>query len=101
MKTIASEHREMLGRSARQVAEIESFGEIPLIVIASGRPNPAFGDVADEFQRYWIDRSRALAARSDRGRFVPAEQSSHMLHLDAPDLVASSILSVVDGIADR
>jgi hypothetical protein len=34
-RTIASEHREMFGASARLVSEIASFGDTPLLVIAA------------------------------------------------------------------
>ena len=94
-RMIASEHREMLSKSARLVADIETFGDIPLIVIASGVPNPLFGDVAEEYQTYWADQSRALAAKSSRGVFLLAKDSSHRLHEEAADLVLDSILSLV------
>ena len=94
-RMIASEHREMLGESARLVAEIETFGNLPLVVIASGVPNPMFGEVAEEYQTYWADQSRALADKSGRGEFFLAENSTHRLHEDAADLVLESILSLV------
>lgn len=92
---IASEHREMFGRSAALAAGISTFGDIPLTVVASGVANPAFGEAAAAYQLYWADQSRALAARSSRGRFVFAQHSTHQLHDDAADLVTESILSVV------
>jgi len=94
--TLASEHREMFGRSAELAAEIRGFGATPIVVIASGAPNPRFGDVAEEYQQFWIEESRARAGRSTRGRFVLAERSSHNLYADVPDLVVESILSVVE-----
>jgi len=96
-RMIASEHREM-GATARLVEGISTFGDLPLVVIAAGKPNPAFGPVADEFQRYWVEQSRALSGRSTRGRFVLAAESSHLLYLDAPELVEESILSVVNDV---
>ncbi len=95
-RMIASEHREMFGETARQVEGISTFGDLPLIVIAAGKPNPAFGPIAGEFQRYWVEQSRALAGKSTKGRFVLAGESSHFLYLDAPDLVEESILSMVN-----
>jgi pimeloyl-ACP methyl ester carboxylesterase len=94
-RTIASEHREMFGTSAKQLAAISTFGDIPLVVVAAGKPNPAFGEVAEEFQKYWVERSRALSGESTHGRFVLAPGSSHFLYLDAPELVAECILSVL------
>lgn len=98
---IASEHREMLGESARLAAAIETFGDTPLVVIASGVPNPAFGGVAEEYQRYWAEESRALALKSSRGRLLLAEDSSHMLHLEAQEEVIASILVLVAGAAEE
>jgi len=95
-RMIASEHREMFGESATLVSTLSSFGETPLLVMAAGRPNSAFGDIAAEYQRYWIEQSRALSHRSSRGEFVLVEESTHHLHLDVPDLVAEGVLSIVD-----
>ena len=94
-RTLASEHREMFGRSAELAAAISGFGAKPIVVIASGIPNPMFGDVAEEYQRFWIEESRARAERSTRGVFVFAQESSHNLYADEPDLVVESILSVM------
>ncbi len=97
-RTIASEHREMLGASGEQAAAIESFGDLPLVVIAAGVPNPVFGDIAEEYQRYWIEQSRSLAAKSSRGEFVLATDSNHMLHTEAEELVVESILRLVSDL---
>jgi pimeloyl-ACP methyl ester carboxylesterase len=94
-RMIASEHREMFARSAKEVAEIRGFGDTPLLVLASGSPNPAFGDTAEEFQAFWIEQSRVLAKKSANGRFALLETASHHLYLDAPALVAESIVSVL------
>ena len=92
---IASEHREMFGESARLAAAISTFGDIPLVVMAAGKPNPAFGEAAEGFQKFWIAQNRALAGKSSNGRFILAEGASHYLYLDVPDLVVESIHSVV------
>ena len=97
-RMIASEHREMFGESAKLVNAISTFGDTPLVVLAAGRPNPAFGDLAEEYQRYWIEQSRALTGRSANSRFILATDASHYIYLDRPDLVAESVLSVVNGV---
>jgi pimeloyl-ACP methyl ester carboxylesterase len=94
-RAIASEHREMFGRSGARAAAIDSFGDIPLVVIASGRSNPMFGDIADEYQQYWIEQSTLLAGKSTQGRFLLAAESSHMLHADAEEELIDSILSLL------
>ncbi len=100
-RTIASEHREMLGESATLNAAIETFGDIPLTVIASGVPNPVFGAVAGEYQRYWIEQSRAVAGRSTRGKFVLAAESTHHLHRDASSTVQEAVVSMVKDLRKR
>ena len=94
-RMIASEHREMFGETARLVGAISTFGDMPLVVLAAEKPNPAFGEVAEEYQRYWIEQSRSLKDKSRNGKFILAEGASHYLYLDVPELVAESILSVV------
>lgn len=92
---IASEHREMFGETGRMVEAISTFGDMPLVVVAAGKPNPAFGAVAEEYQKYWIEQSRLVADKSTNGKFVLAEGASHYLYLDVPELVAQNILSLV------
>ncbi len=92
---IASEHREMFGESARLVAAISTFGQTPLLVIAAGKPNPFFGEIAEEYQLYWIEQSRTLSQKSSNGEFVLAAESTHHLYVDEPDLVVERILSLV------
>jgi len=94
-RMIASEHRHMFGETARLVGAISTFGDMPLVVLAAGKPNHAFGEVAEEYQRYWVEQSRALTDKSTNGKFIIAEGVSHHLYLDAPELVAESILSAV------
>lgn len=93
---IASEHREMFGESARLAAEIPSFGNTPLLVIAAGMPNARFGAIAEEYQNYWIAQSLALSRKSTNGRFIIAERCTHYIYVDDPDLVVDNIISVVD-----
>jgi carboxyl-terminal processing protease len=100
-RMIASEHREMFGRSARLVVGLTRFGDLPLTVIAAGKANPAFGAVAEQYQKYWIEQSRLLAGKSTQGKFVLAEKSGHHLYLDAPELVAREIEAVVDAARSR
>jgi hypothetical protein len=100
-RMIASEHREMFNESARLAAAITTFGDIPLVVLASGKPNPAFGAVAGRFQQYWIAQSRALSTKSTRGKFLLFEEASHHVYLDKPDLVVEAVTSLVQEIRSR
>ena len=84
-----------LTEGAAQATAIESYGDTPLVVVGSGQPNPGFGEAAKEFQRFWIAQSQALAARSTQGTFVLAPESSHHLHVDAPDVVLEAVRQVL------
>jgi len=96
-RMIASEHREM-GATAKMVEAIPSFGGIPALFVASGKPNPAFGTVAEEFQKYWTTQTRTLAGKASRGGVVLAKDSSHDLYADAPDLVEATIRSMLNAV---
>jgi pimeloyl-ACP methyl ester carboxylesterase len=94
-QTLASEHAMMTAESGEQVVAIESFGDMPLMVLASGKPNPAFGDSAEAFQQYWNQQNQALATKSANGTYILAEESGHHLYADAPDLVLDAVRQVV------
>ena len=94
-QTLASEHAMLMADSAKQVAAIDSFGDIPLIVLASGMPNPNFGNSAEDFQRFWNQQSQALATKSAKGAYILAEESGHNLYADVPDLVLDAVRQVV------
>jgi len=93
-ETLASEHEMMLSETTRQLAAIESFGNVPLIVMGAGQPQPAFGDQAQAFQQFWIESGQALASQSSRGAFVLVQESGHYIYLDAPDSVLEAIRQV-------
>jgi len=97
LAAVASEHASLARETAAQVNGIESFGDLPLVVVGAGKPNPAFGESADAFQAFWIDQSRALADKSTQGTFVLAAESGHYLHEEAPDVVLDAIRRVVEG----
>ena len=93
-ETLASEHA-MMFEFAEEAAAIESFGDTPLIVLASGVPNPQFGESAEAFQQFWIEQSQALASKSTYGTCIVVEESTHFLYVDVPTLVLDTILQVV------
>ncbi len=94
-ETLASEHRELFGKSAKLAEATATFGDTPLLVMAAGRPNPFFGDIAEEYQEYWIAQSRELSRKSSRGTFVLAGEAAHHLYVEALELVVENVLSVV------
>jgi pimeloyl-ACP methyl ester carboxylesterase len=95
LATLASEHEMLFTKSAQQLAAIDGLGDIPLIVIGSGIPNPAFGGSAPAFQEFWIESSRELTSLTTRGRFILAKQSRHHIHEDDPELVVDAIVELI------
>jgi pimeloyl-ACP methyl ester carboxylesterase len=91
LDALASEHQEIFGQTAQQVGAIRTFGQLPLLVIGATEPDPRFGDDSEAFRQFWNDESRKLAAKSQSGRFLLAEGSSHHIHLDAPQLVTDAV----------
>lgn len=91
LTAMASEHTAML-REGAAAAAIESFEGLPLLVVAAGRPNPAFGDSAVAYQELWIEENRRLANRSLGGRVHVLDSVGHSMNREAPEAVVSLIL---------
>jgi pimeloyl-ACP methyl ester carboxylesterase len=91
LETIASEHEQMFESGWKWVSSVTSLGDTPLVVIASGRPNPGFGDSAAAFQEYWRQSSEKMTGLSNRSRFVYAKESTHDLPGDATDAVVDAV----------
>jgi len=91
MEAVASEHEAMFESGWRWMASVRSLRDLPLVVIASGEPNPQFGADAAEFQQYWSQSSEELSSLSTRGRFVFLRDSTHDIPGDAPGEVIDAV----------
>ena len=98
LEALASEHEMFLSHGAAEIARVDGLGDLPMVILASGRPNPDFGDSAAAFQEFWIESNRALSTLSTRGRFRLAPESTHALHRDEPAMVLETILEVIDEV---
>ena len=49
-QTLASEHEMMVTESVEQILAVRSFGDMPLVVVGSGKLNPVFCNSAEAFQ---------------------------------------------------
>jgi len=94
LTAIASEHNAMLEVGV-EVVRIESFDGLPLLVVAAGRPNPAFGDSAVAYQAFWVDENRRLASRSRAGRVHVLDSVGHAMNSEAPDTLVALIRDFV------
>lgn len=94
LSAMASEHNAMLQFGA-EVVGIESFEGLPLLVVAAGRPNPAFGDSAVAYQELWIEENRRLASRSRGGRVHVLDSVGHSMNHEAPATLVALIRAFV------
>lgn len=74
--------------------------ELPLIVLGHDRPIQGPKKVTKEVEvareRMWRELQMDLAKRSTHGQFRVAEQSSHDIHLQQPDLVIQAIRDLLE-----
>jgi pimeloyl-ACP methyl ester carboxylesterase len=92
LETVASEHEMMFETGWSWVESVNTLRDMPLVVVASGVPNPEFGGSAEPFQQYWRRESEALTDLSSRSRFVFVQDSTHDLPGDATEEVVEAIL---------
>jgi pimeloyl-ACP methyl ester carboxylesterase len=71
---------EQLPVSVKQLDESRGLGDLPMVVLSAGKPNP---------------EHEADARLSTRGEAVVVPESGHWMQLDAPDVVAEAIQRVV------
>lgn len=73
---------------------------MPLVVLTRGLPDEEGPDAKSREEEHRKDHA-AAALMSTRGRLIVAEHSGHHVQLDEPELVATSIASVVSTAAKR
>jgi pimeloyl-ACP methyl ester carboxylesterase len=74
---------------------ITSLGDIPLVALSSQKGDPLPGLSAEETAELKTELHTELAAVSSRGELVFAEESSHNIQWDQPELVIEAILEVI------
>lgn len=107
-ETMASEiAAQEVSLAAARTASSHSLGDIPLIVLAHGRPDPTFAALdltpaqLAQWEQTWRELQIDLAARSTRGQLVVAEQSGHYIQLDQPDLVIDAVRRALAAVRAR
>lgn len=53
-------------------------------------------EVAEEYQKYWIESSRELAYKSSDGKFILAEGCTHRVHGEALDIIIANIVEIME-----
>lgn len=70
------------------------LGDLPLIVLSHGLPDPGSDD--DVFEQEWTKMQSELANLSSNSRQIIAAQSGHYIQLDEPNLVIDAIRELVE-----
>jgi pimeloyl-ACP methyl ester carboxylesterase len=96
LQTLTSENEEFFEQTVDRVSKVQSFGKIPVIVIGATEPEPGFGEFAIAYRQFWNEESKALAEKSNTGEFLLANESSHHIHLDSPELVITAIIGMIE-----
>lgn len=72
--------------------------DVPLVVLARGKPFPRTTQMTEEqfeaWDRIWRAFQEDLSKRSSHGEFRVAERSGHFIQLDQPELVVQAIRDV-------
>lgn len=79
------------------LARVRDHGQIqdiPLIIIGAATIDSTGNPVIQELQSARNERLRTLAAQSSKGEFIVAEESTHNVLTDRPDVVIDAILNV-------
>ena len=90
----------VLDETLTQVKRPPSLDDLPLVVLTATGPvwwpdmpaevNP------NKFRRMWLDLQQDLTKLSSNSRQIFADQSSHFIQFDQPDLVIEAIRHVID-----
>jgi pimeloyl-ACP methyl ester carboxylesterase len=91
---------------AEDAARVDTFGEIPLIVISAAAADRSAGmwsteELAQDIESIWHDIQLATLSLSDNSRQVFAANSGHYIQLEEPEIVSSAVLSLVSDVILR
>lgn len=112
MRSVLAEW-DAVAESLAQAAANGSLGDIPLVVLAHGRgiseilPPEAMEkhnltpDVLDKFEEIWRSLQEDHLTRSTNSSLMVAEEGSHYIYRDEPDLVIDAIYKLVTAERNR
>lgn len=78
--------------SLKQLKESRRMLDIPLIVLSAGKK----AHYSKESQRLWNEMQKEILEISTNGEFVIAENSTHYIQNDEPEVVISAIKRLID-----
>lgn len=81
-----------------QLAELNTLGDMPLVVLSRGMMDPLLG-MSDkqlpEYEKRWRGLQQELTHLSSNSRHIHALKSRHFIHLSEPDIVIRAIREVL------
>jgi hypothetical protein len=84
------------------LGEPGALPDMPVAVLTAGRPVTAGGvftqEFVEAFPNIWYEAHEMLVQSASRGAHILAEQSSHQIHQDQPQLVIDAIAQVVEAV---
>ena len=93
-------------RSLTQVDPTQTFGKLPLVVIASGKSHTeVMPDIPPQaayaFDSAWEEMQKDIVNLSTKGVFVKGEKSGHYVHWDEPELIVEAIHRIIRTIQGK
>jgi pimeloyl-ACP methyl ester carboxylesterase len=90
-------------KSLIQVDQMQTFGDLPLIIVSSGKSQAEeMPDIpvqaALAFDRAWNEMQYELTKLSTRGTHLTARKSGHYIHYDEPELVVEAIHQIIKSL---
>lgn len=84
-----------------QAGLYETFGDIPLIVLASARPTAISAQPEGrDLQDLWLELQQELTALSENGEIRMMRESGHYIQFDQPQAVVDAVGEVVQRCAE-
>jgi pimeloyl-ACP methyl ester carboxylesterase len=77
---------------------LRTLGEMPLVVIRRGKPDPGFTEAQNQ---QWIEAQARLATLSTRSVMLVAENSGHVVSADQPEMFAMAVRRVLGMLNDK
>ncbi len=80
-------------------AKINTLGNIPLIVLSHGKPQPMPNlpdDVNADYEKVWQEMQVEMTGLSSNSKRIIAQESGHDIQLEQPQLVIEAIREIVE-----
>ena len=104
LKTLYAEMKAM-DASYEQVRASGNLGDLPLIVLKSGKndqtPPKASPELIARISQCLRDAAEAMASLSSRGRLIEVADAGHAIQIECPNAVVEAIHEVLDQVEGR